>query len=394
MHMSEFVASLEQRCIERLTTSLRAALKRRTSAEGRLAGALAIVAPHSSALLDEMTQALETLLLREQVERPLFKAGVHALLKANAVRGGEFLCRGLLFTEDPHLLVSGRFTKSAELTGTLQRIASKAKAQATFCAELARVSRGESRGARLVEVATRMKESDRLELIERLLLLDEPASPIPAHAWPALRILRDAERHVGRWLAWAELGGALGRDESIKLARQRMERSGRTSRTAWQLACWALSGDGEDLPLRIPSLVQLDRLGGLSACRAAPAFVFRIAEHDVEYARPRLRDLVVDSEPSVQVRARVHLARSGDSESLHWLQRTAEGRGSGTMRALCVGAMFDVTGKPQPAPVELTRGKALEPAVWLGLLALACRGAIGEVLSKRHIGCVERGFAA
>ncbi len=392
--MSELGASLEQRCVERLTASLKASLKRRSTTECRVAGALAVVAPHCQALLDEVATGVDVLLSRRQIERPLFKAGLHALLVARAPQADELLCRSLAFTEDPQLLVSARGVKSPRLAAPLQHIATTGRAQAAFCAELARACRGESRGARLVEVATRMKEADRLRLLDSLLVLSDPAKAMPASVWPALRILRDAERHVGRWLAWAELGGASSLDESLRVARQRAQQSSRGSLAAWQLACWALSGKKDDLPVRVPSLSQLDRLNGRSGCRGGAAFVFRLARHDAAYVRPRLEELLTRDDECIGVRARVHLARAGDESSLDWMTRTARGRGPGSVRALCIAGLFDATGKPGSAPADLSRSKALQPAVWLGLVALASRGAVGEVLCARHVSGVERGWAS
>ncbi|MDW8249302.1 MAG: hypothetical protein RMJ98_08375, partial [Myxococcales bacterium] len=263
--------------IERLTQEVMVALRRRPPSEKRLAGALRAVGAWSElgrALLADVTS---TLARRGAFDRPLFLGALRALAEVDDRRVVEPLVAALSAEEvSLGVVAAACFCSDQALAMPLLRAASSRSPQLAFAAEVARLRRGETRGEGLEALALRLKEASRIELCTELFwsLLQEPTQP-EALA-PALVILRDADRHLGRWLLLGELAVRAG-DTTSRLHAQRLARKGPVSaRGAWTLADWALSGESRPPSLRSP-LDALIRLSDRPTNERDLSFLFRLA---------------------------------------------------------------------------------------------------------------------
>jgi len=377
-------------CDERLRLGIEAAKRRRTNSEATLAGALCVIAPHSSDLFDDMMHALDYLVDKahsdpRQLDRPLFVTGLMTATARDSERCAGLLQRALLYTQSVHIARCAIGQRGKQLAVPLQQLAANARPAAAFCAELARISRDEADGRRLAQCATRMKESDRVTLVRALSNLDANVE-MPKKAWAGLRILRDAERSIGRWYTIAKLAGPAGYKNSLEVARKKAAEAGRATRVSWQLAAWGLDAERSQLPAKIPSLEVMRRLTCDRRTDHDPELVFRLAEQDTEYARTRLLELCRSNDPTTQVRAHVYLSRAGDGGASRWLEQNAAGRAPARLRALCVGGLYDLTQRRWEGDWQrLSSTQALEPIVWLGLVELAERGAVRQVLQEGHV---------
>jgi hypothetical protein len=264
--------------LERLTREVTAALRRRPPAEERLAGALRAVGAWSEQGLALLADAAVTLARRGAFDRPLFLGSLRALVEAGDPRAAEVL-RVALAAEDVALGAVGAacFADDKGLAAPLVRAASNRSPQIAFAAELARLRRGESTGGSLAALALRLKEASRIELCSEVFWPLLRVAPLDRVVTPALAVLREAERHLGRWLLLAELAVRAG-DEAPRLHAEELARQGPVSaRSAWSLAAWALSLAPAPPNLKSP-LDALMRLSDRPTNERDLSFFFRLAE--------------------------------------------------------------------------------------------------------------------
>jgi hypothetical protein len=109
-----------------------------------------------------------------------------------------------------------------------------------FAAELARLSRRESQGSQITAIAPKIKEAHRIALCSELFVTLLTREPLPIAVAPALAVLRDAERHLGRWLLLGELATRAGDPLPLEEAQRRAQSGPPSARAAWSLVAWAL----------------------------------------------------------------------------------------------------------------------------------------------------------
>jgi hypothetical protein len=221
----------------------------------------------------------------------LFPTFVRVLAEARDARVVPLL-KGALASEDgggPSVVTAACFTNDPSLSVSLTKLAAARQAHLAFCAETARVYRGESQGGHLAAVAPMIKEAHRIGLCLEVFvpLLREEFGARSLN--PALRVLRDAERHLGRWLVLGELA-VLGGDETVASEAAAREKEGpTTARAAWSYVTWALAqgrggraaqGDAL-LPKARPTVELVARLSDRPSGDRDTAFLFRLAEGGV-----------------------------------------------------------------------------------------------------------------
>ncbi len=140
---------------DRLREEVLAALKRKPSAEARLAGVVRALSPLSASLRATLADVLETLVARGSYSRSLYAATVRSLAEAGDRRMIPAV-RKALFSEE----AGGLATLSAAccleepaLAEPLARIAGSRHAQLAFAAEVARLARGESTASHIASLA-------------------------------------------------------------------------------------------------------------------------------------------------------------------------------------------------------------------------------------------------
>ncbi|HEY5961876.1 MAG TPA: hypothetical protein VIV60_35195, partial [Polyangiaceae bacterium] len=176
------------------------------------------------------------------------------------------------------------------LGDALIQVASSRSPHIAFAAGLARVARGECDGDRLDAIAPRINEGHRIELSNCMFL------PLLRHgrhvtgAIGALRVLRDSERHLGRWLCIAELMQLSGDLGALKQSKRRALEGPSTARAAWSLLTWAL--DPTVQCLTRPNIEVLARLSDRPSAERDLTFLFRMAAAKLPNAKTVLESLV------------------------------------------------------------------------------------------------------
>src|SRR6476469_6271449 len=191
----------------RFESELTAALRRRLPSEGKVAGALRALFPFSACLRNMAAEAALVLVRRGSFDRELYASVVRALAETGDKRSGA-LIKGALATEEAGglaTLSAACFSSDPSLGAPLAKVAGSRHAHLAFGAEVARMARGESSGNHLSALAPKIKESHRIALIVELFLPLTRGPALPKPIGGALAVLRDAERHLGRWLVLAEV---------------------------------------------------------------------------------------------------------------------------------------------------------------------------------------------
>ena len=242
------------------------ALRRKPSREAPVAGALMVAAQRSPRLRKSLLSTADTLIDRRAFERPLYGAAVRALAASKDRRLGPMLVRSMDDERGGGLstIAACAYVKSAKLDDALARTAASRHPDIAFAAMLIhRLRSGKGKGQHLVGAAARLKESARIELCTRLfapLVSEEGVLPkLPATLGPAVKALRDAERHLGRWLILARVGVACGDRSPIEEVDDRMRHGSASAKAAWSLMGWALV-PGRDVPRVRPTAEIVSRL--------------------------------------------------------------------------------------------------------------------------------------
>lgn len=374
--------------VARLTRDLSAAVARKTSGEARLAGAVRVLGPLLPEAAPAIADACARLARRRASSRPLFVAGVGALLDAGHDDGAALAESGLTAGDDVPLGLCAAAARSPapSLEAPLARLAASRQAHLAYGAELARAARGASRGARLAELGPRLRESSRVALVDEVVvpLLDGPALATSAAAH--LSILRDAERHLGRWLALAELEHRAGGASPLREADTRARTGPSSTRVSWALLAWALRGGAA--PKVRPTFELLARLSDRPTAQKDLTFLHRLGEARVPEAEALLQ-ATMGSRPVAEldgVRAARALALGyGHDGARARLIEAAEGRRE-AVRGPATAALFDLgdVARAQQVAGELLTTRATSAFAWGALVQLAAAGrARGPLLTER-----------
>jgi hypothetical protein len=328
----------------------------------------------------------------------LYASAVRSLAEAETPGAADLISRALS-TEGGGLpaLSAACFCKGEELSEPLLRAAVSRHAHIAFAAEVARLCRGESNGAAVVSLAPKIKESHRIALCLELFvpLLAGPTLPIAIA--PALAVLRDAERHLGRWLVLAEVAVRAGDQEPLDFARDRAAKGPLSARAAWSLVTWALSPSGDPPKVR-PTVELVARLSDRPSADKDTTFLFRLAQAKVPSARTMLESLarsaLLGDESSI--RAMLHLCRDyGQDRYRASLSEIASQPRRDTLRALAAAALVDVGERAtaERAAEDLGKSRHLPALAWASLVRAANQGELpGEVVTEARYRRVQLGW--
>lgn len=387
--------------VERLVGEVRAALRRRPTHEAKLAGTLRALAAHSPELSAELAVALEIVARRGSFERPLYGAAVRSLSDQCDERLLPTLVRVLNQENAGGLasLCAACFTKDQRLAEPLARAAASRHPVVAFAAEVARLSRGEDRGARLASLAPKIKEAHRILLCNELFASRLAGKALPSEIAPALGVLRDAERHLGRWLLLGEVAARAGDSKPLAQAAQRARSGPESARNAWLLVAWALDPRATAPDAR-PSAELIARLSDRPSAERDATFLFRMATARVAGARPLLEGMVRGSAlaDEAAVRAALHLCRDyGRDDQVEALTQVGKSPRKDALRGLAAAALLDC-GRPSEAMtlVEDVEGSRQLPALgWTALVrATAAGGRAGRLVTELTFRRVHQGCCA
>jgi hypothetical protein len=387
--------------VERLVGEIRAALRRRSAQEAKLAGTLRAVAPHSAELQRELLVAAETVARRGSFQRPLYGAAVRSLSEHGDARLTPVLARALASEEAGGLasLCAACFTRDSSLSEPLSRAAQSRHPVLAFAAEVARLSRGEARGARIAALAPKIKEAHRLALCSELFVSLLSRKPLSVEIGPALSVLRDAERHLGRWLLLGEVATRAGDPKPLQEALARAATGPESSRAAWSLVAWALDARAPS-PSTRPTAELVARLSDRPSAERDAAFLFRLARARVPGARPMLEGIARAAPLGDEqaIRAALHLCRDyGQQQHVAALMQAGKSPRKDAARALAAAALYDC-GEASEA-LEMARGLELSRQVaavgWAVLLQVAAAGTRpGRLVSELTFRRVQQGACA
>ncbi len=386
----------------RLEDEVDAALKRRPSAEGKLAGALRAVAPLSPALRTALGEATAVLLRRGARHRELYACGLRSLAEAQDRQAASLLRRALSSDEagGAAALSAACFSRDPELSVPLAKIAASRQSHLAFGAELARVARGESNGALLAQLAPMIKESHRISMCIELFVPLVRAAPLAKQVGPALSVLRGAERHLGRWLVLAEIAVKAGDMTPLEEAQSRADGGPASSRAAWSLVAWALrqtdavarGGSVPAAPSARPTLELVARLSDRPSADRDTTFLFRMARAGATSARPMLEGFV-RTRPladEASLRAALYLALDAERGDLcDALAQAAAGCKREDLRGMAAAALWDAAPRNRAEHSAKIRAQARDVAddlmtsrvvgnvAWGALVRAAAKGGFG-----------------
>ncbi len=374
------VEPFEKEVLERLREEVLACVRRRAPNERRLAGVCRALAPHSAlgrALLAEMG---ELLVQKKAFDRDLFVAAVRGLGELGDKRAVALVKAGA----EHDVCATAALSAAAWLTDpvlapVLNKAATQRSAHIAFTAELARVIRGESPGAHLRGLAPKIKESHRIALCAEVLVPIARIPKVASGVQHALAVLRDAERHLGRWLVMAEVAVHGGDLEPLREARTKSAEGPGGARAAWAYVAWALDPSAGP-PSARPTTELVARLSDRPSADRDTKFLFRLAQAGVRTTKPLLeafaRDLAKEDDDAV--RAAGYLVRDHGREDLvPQILEQAQKSTRDDLRGLTAAVLFDA-GKREIG-VELARQLVTSKsgpfaAAWGTLVLLSAAG--------------------
>lgn len=377
-------------------------LKRKVAQEAAVGGAMRALWNESVSLRRSGREAFATLLRRRSFERPLFGALVRAIGEDTRSRSIALLREALADEEAAAAgALAAAFTSAdPALDEALAHHARSSRVLVAFTAECARVFRGATSGARLMSLAPRIKEEYRL-LLARDVFVPLARRRVVGNAeiGSGLFVLAQAERHLGRWLALAELATASGAPMFRAHAHELATKGPDSSRGAWSLVRWALDSRldaAAPLPtVRLSSEI-LARLSDRPSAERDATFLFRVGavreRAHVHAAALKLAQQRGDD--SSKIRALCMLAAEGHGESRAQLCALAEGEGSSDARGLATAALWDAgeTDLARDLASSLVVAKELAPVVWGALIRLeATQATPRALLDESRVRWVERG---
>jgi hypothetical protein len=373
----------EKEVVDRLREEVTASLKRKAPNEKRLAGVTRALAVHSQAARALLAEAGEYLAAKKGFDRELFLASVRGLGELGDRRAIALVKAGAEHDESATAaLCAASWLADPSLAPVLNKAATQRSAHIAFTAELARVIRGESPGAHLRGLAPKIKESHRISLCAEVLVPIARIPKVPAGVQYALEVLRDAERHLGRWLVMAEVAVHGGDLKPIHEAREKSNEGPGGARAAWAYVAWALDGSLPP-PTARPTTELVARLSDRPSADRDTKFLFRLAAAGVKSTKQLLETFARDlpkGEDDDAVRAAGYLLRDHGREDLVApLVEIARNAPREELRGLATAVLWDA-GKRDLAR-DLARAAvantgALFQAVWGCLVLLADAGRI------------------
>jgi hypothetical protein len=335
---------IDEQVVTRLSGDLHAALRRRPAQEARLAGVLRALGPHSAKLRDSLLAAFEVMVKRASFERPLYASAARTLGEAPDRRGTASFQRALQSEESASFATLSALCRSTDpaLGEALAKVARSRHAHWAFAGEIARIARGESSGAHVASLAPKIKESHRIALCLELFVPLTWQKPLAPSVGPALAVLCEAERHLGRWLVLAEVATRAGDPVPLAQAEARAGSGPQSARAAWAMVAWALSATTPPPAIR-PTVELVARLSDRQSADRDTTFLFRLARQKAPAARAMLETLAkgpLNDESGV--RAALHLVRDyGDPRPLDLLRAAATSPRREAVRGLAAAVLFD-----------------------------------------------------
>ncbi|MEI9939953.1 MAG: hypothetical protein WDO69_22255 [Pseudomonadota bacterium] len=389
---------IDEQLVARLRADLRTALRRRPAQEARLAGVLRALAPHSTSLCDGLLEAFELMVKRASFDRPLYAACVRAIGESADRRGTPSFKKALEWEESGSFATLSAASRTTDpgLSEALAKVARSRHAHLAFAGEIARIARGESGGAHVTSLAPKIKESHRIALCLELfvpLTWAKPLSPVIA---PALAVLREAERHLGRWLVLGEVAARAGDAGPLAEASTRANEGPLSSRAAWAMVVWALSFASPPPAIR-PTVELVARLSDRPSADRDTTFLFRLAREKAPAARAMLEGLAKGplSDES-GVRAALHLIRDYDDPRPRDLLRVAATSSRReALRGLAVAALFDVGDREWAVDCakSLVVSRNLASVAWGGLIQAAHAKNAPEVTTEPSVRRIQFGWS-
>jgi hypothetical protein len=383
--------------VERFETVIQAALRRKPSQEAKLAGAFRAVAPHSERLAKLLAHTVETLVKRASFDRPLYAGAVRALAEIDPAAAAVELERALAGEDAGGLptLSAACCLTSARLAEPLARVATSRHPHLAFAAEVARISRSESGGDHISSLAPKIKESHRIALCVDMFVPLLRCAPLPKAIAPALAVLRDAERHLGRWLVFGEIAVRAGDEKPLEEARERATSGPSSARAAWGLVAWALEKNAAVTSVR-PTVEIVSRLSDRPSADRDPSVLYRLAEARVPSARPMLESLARGPiRTDVAVRSAMYLARDHRRDDLKTaLGAIADNPKHDGIRGFAAAALYDLGEREQPGErsLALVQSRQLATHAWGALLRAAEAGVVDRLVSEPTYRLVQLGW--
>ncbi|HEX9618743.1 MAG TPA: hypothetical protein VF989_01330 [Polyangiaceae bacterium] len=398
--MTERAGDLErlgQEPTARFVAELSAALRRRPAQEARLAGVVRALAPYSTKLRGALVAAVETLVRRGSYDRVLYASAVRSLCEASDARATEYVARALSSEASGGLVTLSAATlcRDLPLGKSLARAAVGRPPHLAFGAELARVARGDADGRHVASLAPMIKESHRIAMCVEVFVPLSWAPPLPSGAQQALAVLRDQERHLGRWLLLAELGARAGDPGPSQEAERRACEGPQSARAAWSLVAWAL--DPKTPPGARPTVELVSRLSDRPSAHRDATFLYRLAAGQVDSARSMLETFAKGKSLATVtgIRSALYLARDHGRDDLRGsLLELAQSTRREPLRGLAAAALYDAgSDVPVDLCAALERSKHLSTAAWALLIGLRRAGHFrGDLVSEATLRRVQLGW--
>lgn len=378
----------------RFEAELDAALKRKPTSEVKLGGALRAVGRLSPALRGTLAEAVQVMVRRGSYARELYGASIRTLGDADEKHLPALLKAALASDEagGNATLSAACFSRDPSLASPLAKIAASQKGHLAFGAETARVCRRESNGAHLTAIAPMIKESHRISLCVDLFVPLARSAPVAVQIAPALAVLRDAERHLGRWLVLADVAAKAGDDGPLQEALQKAQVGPSSARSAWALVAWALAETKASVaptrstvaaPSTRPTVELVARLSDRPSADRDTTFLYRMAQARALSCKPMLEGLAktVPLADEVAVRAASYLARDHGREDMkEALVECALAGKRDELRGLAVAALWDAGAGPtrnatrekaRDLSDELVTSRCLSSVAWGALVRAA-----------------------
>jgi hypothetical protein len=245
-----------------------------------------------------------------------------------------------------------------------------------------------------------IKESHRISMCVELFVPLVRGTPVAAHVGPALSVLRGAERHLGRWLVLAEVAVKAGDLTPLQEAQARATDGPTSSRAAWTLVAWALSGTDATRrsipqpppPSTRPTLELIARLSDRPSADRDTTFLFRMASAGAVSARPMLENFVraLPLGDETAIRAALYLARDdGRDELRDALVDVAVNAKRDELRGLAAAALWDASpasagegaarmrARARELAEELVQSRVLGNVAWGALIRAAAKAGDG-----------------
>jgi hypothetical protein len=381
----------EREVVERLREEINASLRRRSPNEKRLAGVARALALHSPLARAMLAEAGEQLVQKKGFDRELFVAAVRGLGELGDRRAVSLVKAGADHDEcATAALCAASWLLDPSLAPILNKAATQRSAHIAFTAELARVIRGESPGAHLRGLAPKIKESHRISLCAEVLVPVARIPKVPAGVQYALEVLRDAERHLGRWLVMAEVAVHGGDLKPIQEAREKSNEGPGGARAAWAYVAWALDPSSPP-PVARPTTELVARLSDRPSADRDTKFLFRLAQAGVRTTKQLLETFARElskGEDDDAVRAASYLIRDHGREDLVApMVEVAKTGKRDELRGLATAALWDAGKKDVARELakELVASKVgLFSSAWAALVLLADAGRIPAAQPLAH----------